>query len=375
MNNTSLCNFFILAVCLAVCLSGCTNYLKMMERGEFDMVFYRSLDKMEGKKNKREKDVLAAEEAFARANARDMGRIEALQGRTDEQSLNEMLRLTERIERRQSRLQPFLPLRDKKGYTAHFELVNPHEYADEAARNLYGIYLQEANLLMERGEKGDKIAARRAHDLYLKAESLIPGTVEVKHGLEDSKYFGTSRVYMQVVNRTNKVLPSGLEETLTNINFSEFRNTWQEFSSRSRQNDDYLMEIELSDIQLSPERIVERQYELKEVVEKKNSSDTTTTTETVYATVTEFTLQKSAVINANVLIKDLRDDKIVHREPVFSTYQFENVVNSYQGDLRAIPKKLPIGGSLNFPLESEMIYKAGENLKDRIIDYVSKFDL
>ena len=358
--------------------SSCTNYLKMIERGDFDTAFHRSVDKMKGKKNKKPRHVQAAEQAFARANARDIDRMQTLSERTDEQALSEMLRLANNIERRQKAISPMLPLIDRKGYRAHFKFFDPSEYALNAADNLFELHLQEADELLERGKRGDKQASRRAHELYRKAERLRPGTNEVRIGLDDSFYFGTSRIYMFVNNESDKVLPLRLERALTTINFSEFRNPWQEFSTQRRDDEDYHMEIEITNIHLSPERIVERIYTLEkeiEVEDKKSESDTTVVIKTVTAEITERILERKSKINANIIIRDLHNRRIVHHEPVFSEYAFGRTVNSYRGDRRALPNRFPIGGSLAFPSEEDMIYNAGEILKDRIIDYVRGFDL
>ncbi|TVQ50006.1 MAG: hypothetical protein EA362_03305 [Saprospirales bacterium] len=350
----------------------------MIERGDFDNAFYKAVDKMQGKKNKKPRHVKAAEEAFARANIRDIDRMQTLSERTDQLALNEMLRLAQNIERRQKAISPMLPLTDRKGYRAHFEFFDPTDYAVSAADNLFELHVQEAQELLERGRRGDKQAARKANELYRKAERLRPGTNEVRLGIDDSYYYGTSRIYMFVNNQSNKVLPMRLERALTTINFSEFRNPWQEFSTQRRDDEDFHMEIEITHIDLSPERIVERIYLLEkeiEVEDKKSESDTAVVTKTVNAEITERVLERKSKINANIIIRDLHNRRIVHHEPVFSEYKFERIVNSYRGDRRALPNRFPIGGSVAFPSEEDMIYNAGEILKDRIIDYVRGFDL
>jgi hypothetical protein len=368
----------LLGSLLLFSLGGCTNYLKLIEQGDFDTAFYSAVDKMKGKKNKKPKHVSAAEEAFARANARDIARMEGLSERTDQAALSEMLRLANNIERRQNTISPMIPLTDKNGYRARFQFFDPKDYATQAADNLYELHLKEAGQLLERGKRGDKQAARKAHELYRKADRLRPGTQDVKFGLDDSFYYGTSRIYMLVSNKSNKVLPHRLEGALTTINFSEFRNPWQEFSTQRRDDEDYHMEIEITEIFLSPERIVERIYVLEKEVEvknKKSESDTTVVTEIVTAEITERKLHRNSKINANIIIRDLHSRRVVHMEPVFSEYNFEKLVNSYRGDRRALPNRFPVGGNLVFPSEEDMIYNAGELLKDRIIDYVRNFDL
>ena len=358
--------------------SSCTNYLKLIETGDFDTAFYKAVDRMQGKKNKKTKHVKAAEDAFAKANARDIGRMEVLLDRTDASAYTEMLRLSNNIERRQNAISPMLPLVDRNDYRARFQFFDVGDYASHAANNLFELHLENANELLERGKRGDKQSARKAHELYRKAEGLRPGKSEVRQGLDDSFYYGTSRIYMLVSNNSDKVLPHRLEAALTTINFSEFRNPWQEYSTQRREDEDYHMEIEITNIFLSPERIVERIYALEkeiEVKEKKTESDTTVVTEIVTVDVTERKLQRNSRINANIIIRDLHNRRIVHNEPVFSEYNFERLVNSYQGDKRALPNRFPLGGSVAFPSEEDMIYNAGELLKDRIIDYVRGFDL
>lgn len=368
----------VLVLTLALISGGCTNYLKLIESGSYDRAFYSAMNKLEGKKNKKVSLVAVAEEAFAKAQSRDFAQLDQLRGRTDESSLSEVLKITRDIERRQNRITPFLPLTDKKGYTAQFDLEDTRHYEEQASEKLSSLYLQEADELMVSAKSGDKMASRFAHDLYLKAYNLQSDIVGIDSKIKESKYYGTTRIHMSVDNQSGKVLDDRLNNTLTTINFSEFRNEWQEFSATAGIDDDYHMVIEIDEIILSPERIVERSYDLKEEIEiKKPKNDTTDQkmTETVYATVTEYTLNKESKINAHIVIRDKRNNKSIHREPVFSQYHYHKIVNAYSGDRRAIPRKVKIGGSLSFPNEADMIYHAGENLKDHIIDYVRQFDL
>lgn len=364
---------------LMLLTSSCANHLKMIERGQYDKAFYRSLDRIEGKKNKREKFVAYAEEAFQKANARDYGILQGLRWESDERSMREILYRIDLINKRQERVRSFLPLTDRSGYTAHFEFLDTRKWEEEASGNLFAIWMEEGDRLLEVARDGNKHAAREAYDLFARANNLRPGQPKVRERMDESLYLGTSRVYMSVSNSSHMIIPARLERSLTTINFSEFRHRWLDFSSTRRSDDDYHMDIEITNISISPERLIERIYDLSKDIEKEvkvpGTDSTTTQTETVYATITEITMTREAKINANIVIRDLFNRKVVHHEPVYSTYGFDNVINLYKGDRRALPSRMKTGGAIKFPNDEEMVWQAGELLKDKVLDYVRRFDL
>lgn len=374
-------SYFVLfaAIGLLLMTSSCANHLKMIERGQYDKAFYRSLDRMEGKKNKREKFVAHAEDAFQRANARDFEILQNLRWETDERSMREILYRIDLINKRQERVRSFLPMTDRSGYTAHFEFLDTRKWEEEASGNLFALWMEEGERLLEVAREGEKYAAREAYDLFARADNLRPGQSKVRERLDESLYLGTSRVYMSVSNSSHMIIPARLERSLTTINFSEFRHRWVDFSTTRRNNEDYHMEIEITNISISPERLIERVYEVSKDIENKvkvpGTDSTITETETVFATITEITMTREAIMNANIIIRDLAGRKVVHHEPVYSTYGYDNVINTYKGDRRALPSRMRTGGSIKFPNDEEMVWQAGELLKDKVLDYVRRFDL
>ncbi|MCB9288621.1 MAG: hypothetical protein H6560_15035, partial [Lewinellaceae bacterium] len=51
-------------------LSSCTSPQKLLESGNYDQAVYLAVKRLSGKKNKKDKYVLALEEAFEKANER-----------------------------------------------------------------------------------------------------------------------------------------------------------------------------------------------------------------------------------------------------------------------------------------------------------------
>ena len=108
-------------------LSSCTSPQKLVESGNYDDAVYLAVKRLSGKKNKKEKYVLALEEAFQKATVRDMRLAERLKREGLPENWPKINDAYRRIRNRQERVAPLLPLISKEGIRADFRFVKVDE--------------------------------------------------------------------------------------------------------------------------------------------------------------------------------------------------------------------------------------------------------
>jgi hypothetical protein len=123
-------NLLLLTIVMAL-LSACASADKMLEKGDYDGLVSLATKKLSGKK-KKDKYVLALEEGFEKINRRDMATIESLKDSRDPEDWEDIMAIARDIERRQSKIEPFLPLISESGHHAKFTFVRTDKIINEA---------------------------------------------------------------------------------------------------------------------------------------------------------------------------------------------------------------------------------------------------
>src|SRR5690606_41400792 len=83
----------------------------------------------------------------------------------------------------------------------------------------------------------------------------------------------------------------------------------------------------------------------------------------------ELTQFKSVQVNGNVTFKDLRTKQNINSYPLSSEFIFQHVYANYDGDKRALEDsfiRLLSLVAVQFPRNEQMVYDAGDDLKQRL---------
>ena len=158
-------HLFALGIFGLLLTAACNNPRKILETGDYEAAIDRSIEKLRGDRKKDPETVQTLELAFEKATAEDMRRINGLKTANRGENWADVVRLYRKIERRQNRLNPLLPLVDKDGYQAKFRFVDttkPLNEARDRAADFY--YDQGATLLTEARTASDPVKAREAWD-------------------------------------------------------------------------------------------------------------------------------------------------------------------------------------------------------------------
>ena len=218
-------------------------------------------------------------------------------------------------------------------------------------------------------------------------QELNPNYKNVVAKIDEAYQKGLDYVIVEMTNNTDKVIPRRLEDELLNLNTYGLNNHWTEYHTNRIQNQiyDYQMEVSFQDINISPEQISEKQIskerQIKDgysFVEDQNGnvvSDSLGNSikvdkfKTVKCDFYQFTQFKSAQVTGVVNFIDLKKQQKINQYPLSSQFVFEHIYANYNGDKRALDNDLVSLLQLArvpFPSNEQMVYDAGEDLKNNL---------
>ncbi len=394
-----------LSLLLALLMFNCNTPSNLLQEGDYDEAVYTAIKNLRKKKKKREKDIVVVEEAFRKITKRDMNQINAL--RADGQSINwvKINELHNNIKDRQELIEPYLPLvASKTGYKADFRFVKivPLEIASRKKAADY--YYVQGNKLMAKAEAGDKIAARSANKKFNKVKNYFDDFKKNNSLLERSYELGIDKVILEMRNSSYAIIPNGFENELLSFNERKLNEFWTVYyrGHNAPADIDYKVIVDISDIDVSPERIREEAYSVQKELfrkekirqEERFAADRLTATGdtvyqtrivykdiqvpyTVFADVIDIYQTKSAFVQARVSFYDATTKQLLNAENCSATIDFENIASTYIGDRRALQGAVCNrigGGPVRFPSDSDLVMDAAAELKGKIAKTVRRQD-
>ena len=376
---------FILTIFAAfLFFSACSSPQKLVEQGDYDDVISKAINKLAGKKKKRTEHVVALQEAFQRATQADMrlaARIKAEQRSNGWERVYDVYR---GIRKRQERIEPLLPLIDERGVEAEFQFVKIGGLESEARKKAAESLYQSAGDLLIAARKGDKPAARDAAAKLERIERYDRNYKDSRALIQEALTLGRTYILFKMVNNAPTILPAAFERELLAIGTYDLESKWKSYHVRAqpRIHYDYEVVINVTDIEVSPEVIKERQYDdTKEIedgfeyvldengnVMKDTSGNDIKIVRNVIikATVLEAFQNKAAHVGGRLEIFDRNTKSLLESQRFDGEAVFEHYSSSFQGDERALTdqsKKYCSNSPQPFPTDEVLLLDAADHLK------------
>jgi hypothetical protein len=373
---------------LAFVLTSCHTAQKYVESGDYDSAIDLCVRKLRGKSKKKTEYVQGLELAFRKAQARDLGTAERLAAEGRPELWERINDLHRDIRARQNKVAPLTPLVAKNGYRAQFDFVDiaamERQSREKAAEYLY----DQSIALLERAERGDKMAARNAYGLLLDLQKrYYPNYRDKNELLAKSRDLGTTYVLFEVKNQSGRILPQHFSDRLLAIGKQDLDSEWKEFFFEAEPGVqfDYKAVFKVRSIDISPERVQERAYADEKkiqdgwdyVLDKRGNvmKDTlgndikTPRMVVIRAEVLEVHQTKAARIVGAIEVRDVHNGSLLDTHELATEVVFENYASTFRGDARALSEdsKCRIGNRpLPFPLDSDMLVQAADRLKPEV---------
>ena len=358
-----------------------------MAKGDYDKAISLAVKKLQKDKNAKEYDehIQILEDAFKKANKDDLQRIDFLKKQNSEVGKREIYYTYLNLRERQNLIRPLLPLYSKTmGRNGNFQFRDYNrelvQAQDAYLKSLYG----QANDYLQGNSKQD---FRNAHTLLSQIEEVDPNYKNVRTLKEEAHFQGTDFIFVSLNNHTGKMIPTRLQRDLLDFNTYGLNDFWTEYHSRRENGIRYDLGIDLNfqTIEISPERIFEKQYTRKARVKDgydykrdrrgnimRDSLGQPITTDRitdVSAIITITTQQKNAMVGGTVIYRDLRRIQTINSFPLSTEFVFENSFATYRGDKRALSiedLQLVSNNFHPFPNNEQMVFDAGQDIKERL---------
>ena len=255
-----------LSFLLALTLFNCNTPSNLLHDGAYDEAVYKAIMNLQKSKKKKEKDIIVVEEAFRKITAKDMATIQSLQSTGDPASWVKINKLHNDIKERQELITPYLPLiADKTYYKADFRFVNiaPVELNSryKAAQYYYAIGLDR----MDAARTGDKTAARSAYRKFEQVQTYF-NTYEDNNALmNEAREIGIDKVLFDLNDNAYGYTPFLAQEELSFFDERTLNDTWTKYyrQANAPADIDYRVEVDITEIDISPERIEHNEYPVR----------------------------------------------------------------------------------------------------------------
>ncbi|WP_310993904.1 hypothetical protein [Aequorivita marina] len=360
---------------------------KFVARGNYDQAIDLAVKKLQKDKGAKEYDahIRLLEEAFLKAKEDDARHIRFLEKENRPDNSKEIYYTYLNLQERQDIIRPLLPLYSvEMGRKANFVFT---DYSNDIleAKAIYAQALyQEAIVYMQRNNKQDY---RSAYKVLDELSTINPGYRDVRQLKEEAYFQGTDFVFVRLNNHTRQFIPFRLEQDLLDFNTYGLDDFWTAYHGKQEQgiNYDFGIDLNFQTIQISPERISDRQYrrtsQLKDGYEYRRDRGGNIVRDSlgnpikigkfikVSADVTITTQQKSVFVGGTVVYTDLKNRRQGNSFPLSSEFVFENRFVKYRGDERALTaedRKLAANSFIPFPNNEQMVFDAGNDLKERL---------
>jgi hypothetical protein len=360
---------------------------ELVHSGDYDNAITIAVSSLESNKDKKSKQdyVYLLEEAFAKAKERDLNTLNLLEKENNPAQIERIYQLYVGLNNRQEKIKPLLPLQLlKENRTAVFAFENYNDKLVTAKNALSNYLYANAKALLK---STNKIDFRKAFDDFTYLNQINPNFKDVNELLKEAKFKGSDFVLVSTKNETNMIIPVRLQNDLLDFNTYGLNDKWTVYHNAEQDGIryDFGVRIRFREVVISPEQIKEKEFikerrikdgqkklidaNGKEVLDEKGKVVFVDNWKDVTVKINEVKQFKSCMIVAKVDYSNWTTNQLLQSFPLSSEFIFENVYANYKGDRRAADdsyfpnfnkKTIP------FPSNEQMIYDAGEDLKNKL---------
>lgn len=383
-----------LLLILSVSCSSKKQIEKALHTGNYDLAIEDALRKLENNKNKERKQdfVVMLKNAFEKAVERDLNTIKHLRKDGNPERYKTIYETYLNLNSRQEAIKPILPL--QLGNKPLYLEFKDYSQVIAKSRTEVSDYMYNSGISLM--NSNDKFDVKEAYATFQYVDRINPKYKDVRNLMQKAHDLGSDYVMVTIINQTDQIIPKRLEDELLNFDTYGLNQFWTVYHSHPdpRINYDYAMSLQLKRINISPERINEKEMlREREIVDGwtyqkdrrgnvvKDSLGNDIKIDNVIkvqARLFEFRQFKSTQVLADVVYVDLKNNQTLDVFPINSEFIFENIYATIKGDKRALNAQeldLLRNKRLRFPSNADMVYDTGEDLKLKLKQIISSYKM
>jgi hypothetical protein len=385
---------FTLSVFILVSCSTRKQVETAVNSGNYDKAIATALQKLRKNKDaKRNYDyVIMLQDAYYKVVERDLNDIAYLKKDNNPETFKIIFEMYQDLDARQEAIKPLLPL-FVNGKNIAFNFNN-YSNAIVDSRTALADYLYEKGIALLEGD--DKQNIREAYRELAYLDDISPNYENTRDLLAEAHERGKDYILVSINNSTDQVIPVRLEEELLNFDTYGLNKFWSEYHANQQpnRNYDFAMQLNLKQINISPERINEREFlrerEIKDGWEYEKDQNGNVVKDSlgndikyekfinVRARLYETIQTKSAQVVGDVVYLDIDTKQTLDTFTIDSGFIFEHIFARFRGDKRALlseDRQLLNNRRLPFPSNEQMVFDTGEDLKLRLKDIINSYSV
>lgn len=376
-------------------LTGCSSRKQIEQQlyqGNYDLAISQALNHLQSRKTTKRKTKFIGllKQGFDRITKRDLDDIAFLEKDNNPANAVTIFEMYATLDARQRAIEPVLPLYiDGREITFRFNDYTDKliTYRNKASEYLYG----NATSLLN---TNDKLTIRKAYEELAYIDRINPDFKDVNILMDEAYQKGLDYVHVSITNQTQQIIPERLENELLDFNTYGLNDFWTVYHANTTEEItyDYGMTLQLRQINISPERVNERQFlRRKQIVDgweylldqqgnvMQDSLGNDIKVDkiiTARARLFEISQSKSAQVVGNVIYTDLRTNNVIDSFIIDSAFVFENLYANVRGDRRALTQNdraLLRNRPVPFPSNEQLVYDTGEDLKLKLKDIITSY--
>ncbi len=381
----------VLLLLLASC-SGRKQIEKAISHGNYDQAISNALKKLDNNKDKKRKQdyVILLKDAYYKVLDRDLTNLEHLKKDGNPELYQRIFDIYLDLDARQNAIKAVMPLQiGGRALTLEF-----NDYSNEIVDYRTKVSEYKYNTAITLIDSYNKFDIREAYRMLQYIDRINPNYKDVRQLMYVAHHKGTDYVLVSIENQTHQIIPRRLEDDLLNFNTYGLNNFWTVYHANTT-NDidyDYAMQLQLKQIQVSPERVNRNQLlREKQIVDGweylldndgnvvKDSLGNDIKVDkiiNVRARLFKVNQFKSTRVIANVVYHDLKTNQLLDAFPIDSEFIFENNYATTRGDRRALTNHdidLLNNRRVHFPTNEQMVFDTGEDLKYKLKDIINSY--
>jgi hypothetical protein len=365
-----------LAICLMLCVSvafqGCSNPQKMINKGQYDAVVIKISDKFKKSLKRKPQDCGYLENAFGRANNADMTRINQLKAENNDANWTTINDLYKKVNARQERIAPLLPLKDDLGQTYNFTIVDVNQGKVESQQKAAEFHYNRGVEFMTEAQKmTPNQYYLRAREAYAEFDAVRKVNANYKDNavlMRQAQELGTINILATYSDNSN----SGQNYNKKNMQDSIFggykADTWTKIDFASRPNINYQFDLIFIINKIVVSEISTKDNSLPRTVNVDTTINNVRSTQTVNATVIQRQQRQSLRIEGTWQVIDKLSNTVYCNQSIVKTYIHTHTSATFTGDRRALTKEddEAVKTPATFPSRESLIFKLAAQVREEI---------
>jgi hypothetical protein len=368
---------------LSILLVGCASPMEFQSKHDHDTVVKFASRRTDNKRQGTEWTKVL-ESSFVQANEMDLRKIEELKAQNTAQAWERIHAINQRIEKRQARVEPLMPLVSKDGYRPDLRLLPVEEMLAESRAAVIERYLVEIEENIGLARNGQRLKARTAFDRIYFLRKKFQWKDPLSKTLEDEA-LALGRVYVLLDMNGGYGFYSHTVEN--DFDFWGLSSLWRVVHRRPQPGIryDFQAEVDVVYADVSPNRIDRSSRTVTEeiVVKREPVRDTSgniiryeVTKETICATIEQIEARKEASLRAECRVYDLATGQRVLFDFVWANDSFSESFCTYSGDTRiSATNGCRSSDYVSFPSDWQMLGNCTDDLRFSVGCLLGRVDL